>query len=202
MDDDKYDWRKSRNEEEERGPIEIVDTRHSRDLEAAAPPPEPETPPAGPEIVPDIEPEDLDPKNYPDDLRKEGEAVSAPADDAAAGPLEEDEAQAQEALEMAHIRQVFGAGIVPYLLGQLNFVLNFAVIYLGGAANPATGLVTPDMEKAKLAIDLLEFIFTHVQKELQPADRQNIERVIRDLKLSYMQGLADATVPPAPPPGK
>lgn len=180
----------------ERAPIEIVDTRHSRDLEAPVPP-EAEQAPAVPEleIVPEPEPEDLDAKHYPEGTmppREEPEEGGEPS---------EEELRAAQEFELAQIRQVFGAGIVNYLVGHFNFLLNFAVIYLGRAPNPASGLVSPDLEKAKLAIDLLEFIYARIGKELPAQERGGVERVIADLKLGYMQALTESAPPPLKPAG-
>jgi hypothetical protein len=190
-------------EREHHEPAQIVDTRHSRDLDTA----QPEPPPAPEEstVVPEPEPEDLDLKKS-----REGAvplrappppgppAAEIPAGEAPAG--QEAAPADQESFEMAQIREVFGAGITNYLLGHLNFLLNFAVIYLGRAPNPATGLISPDMEKAKLAIDMLEFIYAHVSKELPAQERTGIERVLADLKLSYMQVLTEAAPPIIPKP--
>jgi len=185
-------------DEEHHEPVQIVDTRHSRDLDKELPleqqAPEP------PDIVAEPEPEDLDTKKYPDGAMPPREPRHP--DNAAEGAAPAQQAPApseQESFEMAQIREVFGAGIVNYLLGHLNFLLNFAVIYLGRAPNPATGLVSPDLEKAKIAIDMLEFIYARVNKELPAQERTGIERVLADLKLSYMQVITEAAPAPAAP---
>jgi hypothetical protein len=180
-------------DEEHHEPAQIVDTRHPRDLDTETP--AAEQAPEAPEVYAEPEPEDLDAKKYPQGAVTPREPLTVEPPVGAAEQPPEGAPSEQESIEVAQIREVFGAGIVNYLLGHLNFLLNFAVIYLGRAPNPATGLVSPDLEKAKLAIDMLEFIYARVSKDLPAQERTGIERVLADLKLSYMQVITEAAAP-------
>ena len=205
---------RDREREQEMDEVKIIDARHSRDLDAEVLPEAP--PPLEPTAVPETEPEDLDEKQYPPELAKEAplpeepEVASAPDAQPAGrrkrrivapGQAEEQMPSEEEiaAFEAAQLRQVFAAGLTNYLLSHLNFLLNFAVIYLGRMPNPATGLISPDLEKAKTAIDLLDFIYSHVQKELPAQERTGVEQILADLKLSFMQAVTSAAPPPPKP---
>ena len=61
------------------------------------------------------------------------------------------------------------------------------LIYLGQAANPATGLVTVDLDNAKVAIDTLEFIMDKVKDDLPKEEEEGFTKFIADLKYSFMQ---------------
>ncbi|MCC7478324.1 DUF1844 domain-containing protein [bacterium] len=101
-----------------------------------------------------------------------------------------DEEQAAAALEMAQLRQVFAGGLSRYLQAQLGLLLNFALIGLGRAPDPTTGLVTQNLAQARLAIDVLEFLVLRLESELHPQDRQQLAQLISDLKYAFMQAVA------------
>ncbi len=116
-------------------------------------------------------------------------------DAAAAGQFEgqgemSEEEQAAAALEMAQLRQVFAGGLSRYLQAQLGLLLNFALIGLGRAPDPTSGLVTQNLAQARLAIDVLEFLVLRLENELHPQDRQQLAQLVSDLKYAFMQAVA------------
>jgi hypothetical protein len=181
-------------------PIVITDKRHSRELEEAeepaappapAPAPEPPAaslppaPPAG--VVEFAKPATSEP------------APAEPATEPAPEPGEEEmDEDAYAAAEMQHLRMLFGAGLVNYLRSQLGLLLNFAIIYLGRAPNPATGLVGTELDKAKLAIDLLEFTAARLKGQFPANEEQEITQVLAELKYTFLQLASSAPAPSNP----
>jgi hypothetical protein len=185
-----------RNEQEkdQQGVI-IHDLRHSRAEEAALaeeeqPEAEPEVPAsesAGQEPEPqpaEPEPAEREPEAPPERSAPAAGLAGDAADDL---PPELADATEQERLEYQQLRMIFGMGLKGYLAGQLTILINFALIYLGRAPNPATGLVATDLEGARTAIDLLEKTLVYVASELQPEEQANLKKLVGDLKFSYLQ---------------
>jgi hypothetical protein len=158
----------------------ITDMRHGRSVEeppsAETSPAVAEPPPPGPAAV---EPEVEQEIGHPEEARR----------------VSHDEQAA--ALEFEQLKMLFGAGLTAYLHSQIGLLLNFAMIALGRAANPATGLVAVDLEKAKLAIDMIEFIAGRIQAELPAEEKAVIAQYVGELKYLYVQ----ATQAGPPPPG-
>lgn len=193
------DRERERDEKEDKDII-VSDMRHSREMDeeeadsaAAEPPPTAkETTASEEEVEPPVEPEPEVKAETPAGVEQEAESPKQPA-----APSQEKVEQA----EMDQMRQVFAAGVTGYLSGQIGLLLNFALIALGRAPSPATGLISVELEKAKLAIDVLEFIFGKIKDELPAAERENVASLISDLKYAFMQAATGATpAPPAPTP--
>lgn len=182
--------------------IEVADLRHTRELAEPEPPPAPE-PPAAEATPPDTPKHKAEPAKPPEleVLPEVEEEIGMPEEhDEHAGhqhgaPGEDDPAAA---FEMEQLRLLFGAGLTAYLRGQLGLLFNFALISLGRMPNPATGIVATDLEKARLSIDMFEFIVGRIQAELQGAERNEVLQLVAELKYSFMQ-LAQAAAPQVPP---
>lgn len=101
----------------------------------------------------------------------------------------------EDSPEAASMRMLFEAGVIPYLQGQLQLLLSFALIYLGRQPNPATGLVSTDLEQARLAIDLFVFIVERTGKHMPPEDRQNLSNVVASLRMEYAKAAPDPGAP-------
>ena len=112
-------------------------------------------------------------------------------------PVQEAERAVADSPEAAQLRMLFEAGIVGYLHGQLDLLLTFALIYLGRRPNPATGLVAADLGKAKLVIDLLDFIHANTQQELSEQDRAGLANLISGLKMEFAQAAREPSEGPA-----
>ena len=185
--------------------IVISDKRHARDMEAEAaeetaqepapePAPEPTSPPEPPAAEPTAPAEpagevvDFKPPERPAEPEPPAEQMPPPDPDSP---------------EMMQVKMLFEMGLPGYLQGQLQLILNFAVIYLGRQANPATGLVSVDLDKARLAIDLFEFIIEHTKADLPEADYSGLLNVAKNLKMEYAEAAAGGGAAPSgtPEPG-
>lgn len=180
------DERDRERDEQEQQDIVISDKRHSREIreerereESAV---DREAEPA-PEVSAEPGVVEFEPPT------KREEAV--PAEEAP--PVDAEQESAQE----ASVRMLFEAGIIPYLHGQLQLLLSFALIYMGRQPNPATGLVSADLEQARLVVDLFLFIVERTDKHMPPEDRANLSNVAASLKMEYAQ-VAQGAPGPAP----
>jgi hypothetical protein len=182
-----------RRREEEQEEYVIVDKRHSRELEdddnaaedttAEQAQPE-EVPPAAPESdVADTGPEVVE---FPASAETESADVEVPPEPSpqVAETVGDDEPMSPQEAQM---KMLFEMGLTGYLHGQLELVVAFIEIYLGRRPNPATGLVTTDLEQARLGIDLLEFITSRAGQDLPAQTQQGLGQLVRDLKMIYAQ---------------
>lgn len=187
-------------------PVIIEDKRHRGDEDEAAEP-EAEAAPEAPSVEappvvsvsPDHEvwPQEPDPLATAQDIASDADSLS-PEELAAMGELSEEQLNAAQQAEMAYLMQLFQLGQTGYLRSQLGVLLNFAMINLGRMPNPATGIVTADLEQAKTAIDVFEFILVKVQAQLDPRERAELTQLLSDMKYTFMQALGGpgGTAPP------
>lgn len=171
------------NTEQDERKVIISDMRHSRNeedvTEEASPVAEPEL-----ELVEQESPVDQEPEPGPTEQLAAG---PGPAPEAPADPE-----QGEPSAEFDQIKMIFEAGLPNYLKSQVTLLANFAMIYLGQAANPATGLVSVDLENAKMAIDMLEFIMGKVKAGLPKEEQDGFAKFIADLKYSFMQAASSS----------
>ncbi|MEZ5337981.1 MAG: DUF1844 domain-containing protein [bacterium] len=186
-------------DDDQKEPPEIIiqDLRHSRGAEEEELQPEPEQAAAA-------EPQSAG-------AAPQMEVVEAPAAPAAAmhdhdhehdhhdhdhdhgdGSMDEQLAEA----EYRQVLQIFELGLNNYQKSQLGIFIQFALIHLGRTPHPATGLVATDLDKARFAIDLLHVSYTHLERELQPQERQEFQSVIAQLQMLYTQLAGNAPMPP------
>jgi hypothetical protein len=177
-------------EQEEQPWVIISDKRHSRDENAAEAEAQEQT------AKPESKPQAAAPPPPPPVTPAEPAAAKAEPVAQAAGPAEDDLAHAAE---MEQLKLIFEAGLTSYLAGQISMFINFALIYLGRAANPATGLVAVDIKKAKSAIDTLEFVSAQIREELPAAEQKQLAAIVADLKFNFTQ--TAITSDPLPPKG-
>ncbi len=95
-------------------------------------------------------------------------------------PTEEEEANEPKLVS------VFSLGVDGYLKQSLGVLLNFAYVYLGLIANPETGILTPDISKAKLSIDTIDFIMEKLKSSFTKQEQAELTRLIRDLKVNFL----------------
>ena len=204
------DW-EDRNQKKEKREVVIQDRRHTRDMEsepdepvADVPEPEPVSA-AEPEPGPSPEPEPAPPAPEPPAAgevvefrqpEREPEPPAAPPE-----PGDAQEVPPPQSAEEAQLRMLFEVGLNGYLHGQIQLLLTFALIYLGRQPNPATGLIAVDLEKARTAIDLLDFITNRTRGDLPPEEQANLTQLVTELKMVFAQA-AQATPPPAPEVGE
>ncbi|MCB1218121.1 DUF1844 domain-containing protein [bacterium] len=191
-------------DDDQKEPPEIIiqDLRHSRGAEAEEEEEQPE---------PQPEPAAAEPQST--GAAPQMEVVEAPAAPAAAmhdhdlehdqhdhdhnhehgdGSMDEQMAEA----EYRQVLQIFELGLNNYQKSQLGIFIQFALIHLGRTPHPATGLVATDLDKARFAIDLLHVSYTHLERELQPQERQEFQSVIAQLQMLYTQLAGNAPMPP------
>ena len=186
---------KERDQEEQQGVV-ISDKRHSRNEDEVAAAPEDEKARAEPELE----------VVEPDAETQSGEApaeeqpeVPAPPEQPQPDPAAEAPAEGMpQSAEMDQLKLIFDAGISSYLAGQISMFINFALIYLGRAPNPASGLVATDIKKAKMAIDTLEFVSNQINEELPEAEQQQLAGIVADLKYTFMQAASGGPAPTPP----
>jgi hypothetical protein len=193
--------------DEDKHEVVISDLRHTRSLEEIEKMPEPpaEKPAEAPAPAAEAPPEKPAPAAPPApeavasaaEIEEEIGRPEAEHQHAHEGQMSEEEA----AFEMEQLRMIFGAGLTAYLHNQLGMLLNFSMIHLGRAPNPATGIVSTDLDKARIAIDTMEFIVSRIQAELPPDERAGAIKLIGELKYVYMQMVsAGSVIPPGTPP--
>lgn len=190
-----------RDEQHEREVL-ISDKRHSRDL-AAQPADEPADTPAADQSEPEPEASAAPDSGAVVEFKAPDHgSAESPAGDTTSGqapPPETPAAQPpDDSPEAMQLRMLFDAGLPAYLHSQLQLILNFAMIYLGRHPNPATGLVSTDLDKARLAIDLFDFIVKRTQDELPEPDRAGLGNLITSLKMEYAQAASSGPLPKSP----
>ncbi|OPX21289.1 MAG: hypothetical protein B1H03_07005 [Planctomycetales bacterium 4484_113] len=120
--------------------------------------------------------------------RREAKPAATPETGTRAGfdtaAREEPAADQEEARR--EVASLFDLGIDGFLKQNLGIYLNFAYIYMGLMANPANGLVTQDLGKAKLAIDAFEFAVGKLKGQFKPQEDAELQRLLKDLKLNFM----------------
>jgi hypothetical protein len=175
-------------EKRDKQDIVISDRRHARDLEAEAEDQEPvQEEPAAQEPAEVVEFKPPQRETEKPAAKKQAETPPAPPAHEAQIP--------DDSPEAAQLRMLFEAGLPAYLHSQLQLLLNFAMIYLGRQPNPATGLVSTDNDKARLAIDLFDFIITRTAEELPEQDRAGLTNLVAGLKMEYAQSLKSGAKP-------
>jgi hypothetical protein len=179
------------------GEVEVADMRHSRELAEPPAPPAPPEPPAAAPAAP-APPPPAPVAAAPEPPEDAPEVETEIGMHAEAEPHEPHEGEdAASAFEMEQLRLLFGGGLTVYLRSQIGLLFNFALISLGRMPNPATGIVAIDLDKAKLAIDMFEFIVLRIQAELEPNERAETLNLVKELKYAFMQQ-AQAATPQSP----
>lgn len=59
--------------------------------------------------------------------------------------------------------------------------------HLGLLMNPETKEIKKDLKKAKISIDSVEFLYNQIKEELEVADRKQIEDILANLQLNYVE---------------
>jgi len=90
---------------------------------------------------------------------------------------------------------VFDIGIEGFIQYNLGVVLQFAYVYMGLVANPSTGLVTKELERAKLSVDVFEMLVDKIKDKLPVRDREELIRAVKDLKLNFINAASSPQAP-------
>lgn len=175
-------------ENQDKQDIVISDRRHARDLAAE----DEDQAPVKEEPVAEEPPEVVEFKP------QQRQAKAPAAEQPVTAPPEPPAQEAQlpdDSPEAAQLRMLFEAGLSAYLHSQLQLLLNFAMIYMGRQPNPATGLVSADNDKARLAIDLFDFIVTRTAEDLPEQDRAGLTNLVAGLKMEFAQTIKSSAKP-------
>jgi Domain of unknown function (DUF1844) len=70
------------------------------------------------------------------------------------------------------------------LLDQLSSV---AWQKLGLQPDMVTGKIEPDLAQARVAIDVVAYIATQLETQLDEDDKKHLHSLVRDLKINYVQ---------------
>jgi len=85
---------------------------------------------------------------------------------------------------------LFDIGIEGFIEYNLGMVLQFAWVYMGMAPSPSTGLIARDLERAKLCIDVFEFLAGKIKPMLPKEAQDELTRITKDMKLNFIQSAA------------
>jgi len=175
---------------------EATDPSLAADSEAAAPAPEPAMPEASTDADPAPPPEtpmpeastDADPAPPPETPMPEASTDAAPAAPPATGTAlpadgstgeEPGDAAPQAAGSIADLPRDFTAFIEGMYLESM--------LYLGALPDPRSGETAEDLDMAKYKIDLLGMIAEKTQGNLSDAEKQQLEEVLYQLRMFYVQ---------------
>lgn len=64
--------------------------------------------------------------------------------------------------------------------------------YLGLIMNPETKEINKDLEKAKIAIDTVAFLYDQIRDDLNPEDFKRIENLLANLRMNYVEKLKES----------
>ena len=93
---------------------------------------------------------------------------------------------------------LFDIGIEGFIEYNLGMVLQFAWVYMGMAPSPSSGKIERDLERAKLCIDVFEFMAGKIKHLLPKEAQEELTRITKDMKLNFIQSAA-APEPEAAP---
>ena len=66
---------------------------------------------------------------------------------------------------------------------------------LGLIANPDTKEVKQDLKKAKISIDSIEFLVNQIKSELETEDKKQIENMLANLQMNYVEKFQESQKP-------
>lgn len=58
---------------------------------------------------------------------------------------------------------------------------------LGLQPDMVTQKIEPDLDQARVAIDVASYIVSQLESQLDEADRKHLQSMVRDLKVNYVQ---------------
>ena len=74
--------------------------------------------------------------------------------------------------------------LFTWFIGILN---GKAWEYLGLMMNPETKEINQDLEKAKISIDSIEFLFDKIKDKLDLEDKKQLENILANLQMNYVE---------------
>ncbi|MCE9559222.1 MAG: DUF1844 domain-containing protein [Armatimonadetes bacterium] len=64
---------------------------------------------------------------------------------------------------------------------------------MGLQPDPITGTLCPNMEQAKVAVDIVAELASHLQGQLDESDQRSIRNLVGDLRLNFVQKSNEVT---------
>ena len=77
--------------------------------------------------------------------------------------------------------------IYDHLAIVLDQLSNVAWQKLGLQHDMVTGKIEPDLAQARVAIDVVGYLVTQLETQLDEADKKHLNTLVRDLKINYVQ---------------
>lgn len=104
--------------------------------------------------------------------------------------MEEQQTQSEQTTqEQAHQEPV---DVTTFALWMIDEMQAQAWIKLGLWKDPITGDLQPDLRQAKIAIDCVAALAEVLKPHLPEAQRRDLERLLTDLRLNFVQRSAEA----------
>lgn len=116
-----------------------------------------------------------------------GEPTEAPAE--AASPSTDRGRASSSPFQVPHL------STTDRILMCINWLHEGAWIALGLVQDPATEKIEQDLEGARIAIDSIAFLAEKVDAKLDEATRRDLNNLVRDLRLNFVQQQSRAAQP-------
>ncbi|MEE8386655.1 MAG: DUF1844 domain-containing protein [Dehalococcoidia bacterium] len=84
-------------------------------------------------------------------------------------------------------------------VGLVQMMAMQAMVGLGGVAGPGGREIPPNLELAKLYIDLLEVLDEKTKGNLNPQEKQLLDTTVHQLRMAYVETVRGGGAPPVPP---
>lgn len=97
---------------------------------------------------------------------------------------------------------LFDIGIEGFIQYNLSVIAQFAYLYMGLVVNPSSGLLARDLTRAKLCIDVFEFLIDKIRELLPVQEREELNRFASDLKLNFINAASSPSPSPEKPQGE
>ncbi|NLL61369.1 MAG: DUF1844 domain-containing protein [Candidatus Atribacteria bacterium] len=91
------------------------------------------------------------------------------------------------------------ATLLVWFIGILN---SKAWEDLGLISDPDTGEVKQDFKRAKISIDSVEFLLNQIKDELESEDKKQIENLLANLRMNYVEKYEESQKSAQPDQGK
>ncbi len=85
------------------------------------------------------------------------------------------------------IPQISAPTIYDHLAVILDQMSSVAWQKLGLQPDMVTGKIEPDLTQARVAIDVVGFLASQLETQLDEEDKKHIHSLVRDLKINYVQ---------------
>ena len=85
------------------------------------------------------------------------------------------------------IPQISAPTIYDHLAVILDQMSSVAWQKLGLQPDMVTGKIEPDLTQARVAIDVVGFLASQLETQLDEEDKKHLHSLVRDLKINYVQ---------------